>query len=223
MSFNSAYWTVPELCVWIVTRRIDDLNRLAPRVRRSLTFCDLVHKGAYAARDIVLEAGQQDRIKITCAGEPDRYRSNPDRRTLSPEFWKTAELEDASHWTADGAKWCVARQVGRPNGKDFTDLLVSSAAAKELWTLEEEQAISPSAPIDEPIEGDSTPRPKGERDPRLPEKMAQWYAGNTPDGLHETWAEVARRYAGATGTRLPSEDSVKRMRALLRERKKAQG
>ena len=113
MSFNSAYWTIPELCVWIVTRKSDALSRLSPAVRQSLMLCDSIHSGAYAARDDVLEAAQKGRIVVTCDGEPDRYRSNPDRQTLTAEFWETAELEDTGHWQAgDSRRGGTTEQAG---------------------------------------------------------------------------------------------------------------
>ena len=185
--------------------------------------CDSIHSGAYAARDDVLEAAQKGRIVVTCDGEPDRYRSNPDRQTLTAEFWETAELEDTGHWQAGDSRWCVARRGGQGAGRDFTGLLVVSAAAKIVWRVQpaEGQATLPSAPIDEAPEGNGTPKPKRERDPTLPEKMARWYAASTLNNANESWSLVARRYAKDTGAHSPpSENSVKRMRAILRAAKK---
>ena len=126
MSFSSAEWTIPELCVWIVTRNRAAVNELSSSVRKSLKYSDMVHSGAYAARDEVIEAAQQGTIIITCAGERDRYRSNPERVELSRDFWNNAELEDASHWEAPGSYWCVARRIDQPNtAKEYRNLLVS--------------------------------------------------------------------------------------------------
>jgi hypothetical protein len=137
MSFSSAEWTIPELCVWIVTRNRAALNGLSSSVKKSLTYSDMLHNGAYAARDEVIEAAQQGKIIITCAGERDRHRSNPDRTKLSRDFWNNAELVDAGHWQAPGSRWCVARQNGQPN-KEYHDLLVDSAKAKEVWSSPEQ-------------------------------------------------------------------------------------
>jgi hypothetical protein len=133
MSFSSAEWTIPELCVWIVTGSRTALNGLSPSVRESLKYSNMVHSGAYAARDKVIEAAQQGKIIITCAGERDRYRSNPDRTKLSRDFWNNAELVDAGHWQAPGSSVCVARRIDHP-AKEFRDLLVDSAKAKEVWS-----------------------------------------------------------------------------------------
>jgi hypothetical protein len=101
----------------------------------------MLHSGAYAARDEVIEAAQQGTIIITCAGERDRYRSNPERVELSRDFWKNGELEDAGHWMAPGSYWCVARRIDQPNmAKEFHDLLVDSAKAKALWLSPEPRA-----------------------------------------------------------------------------------
>ena len=146
MSFSSAEWTIPELCVWIVTRSRVAVNGLSSSVRQSLKYSDMVHSGAYAARDEVIEAAQRGTIIITCAGERDRYRSNPDRTKLPRDFWNNAELVDAGHWQAPHSCWCVARQIGQPN-KDYHDLLVDSAKAKGLWSPPEPRAeLAASAP-----------------------------------------------------------------------------
>lgn len=148
MSFSSAQWTIPELCVWIVTGNREALNALSPRVRDSLKYVDMVHSGAYAARDRIIEAAQQGSIIITCAGESDRYRAIPDRVKLPKDFWNNAELVDAGHWEAPGAYWCVARGVDQPTtAKAFRDLLVDSSKAKEIWgphdmTADKERAES---------------------------------------------------------------------------------
>ena len=139
MSFSSAEWTIPELCVWIVTQSRPAVNGLSPSERGSLTYSDMVHGGAYAARDEVIEAAQQGKIVITCAGEADRYQSNPERIKLSPDFWNNAELEDATHWMAPGSYECVARRIEQPNKvKEFRDLLVGADECKRNW---------PSAPV----------------------------------------------------------------------------
>jgi len=134
MSFSSAQWTIPELCVWIVTRSRSAVNGLSSSVRQSLKYSDMIHGGAYAARDEVIEAAQQGKIIITRAGEANRYRSNPDRISLSRDFWNNAELEDAGHWQAPGSYWCVARRIDRPNtAREFRDLLVSRDETLKEW------------------------------------------------------------------------------------------
>jgi hypothetical protein len=108
----------------------------------------MVHSGAYVARDEVIEAAQQGKIIITCAGERDRYRSNPDRTKLSRDFWNNAELVDAGHWQAPGSSSCVARRIDQP-AKEFRDLLVGSAKAKEVWSPAEPSAeLATAAPAD---------------------------------------------------------------------------
>jgi hypothetical protein len=146
MSFSSAEWTIPELCVWIVTGSRTALNGLSPSVRESLKYSNMVHSGAYAARDEVIEAAQQGKIIITCAGERDRYRSNPDRTKLSRDFWNNAELEDAGSWMDPGSRSCVARRIDQPT-KEYRDLLVDSAKAKGLWPPPEPRAeLATAAP-----------------------------------------------------------------------------
>ena len=126
MSFSSAEWTIPELCVWIVTWSRSAVNGLSSSLRGSLKFSDMVHSGAYAARDDVIEAAQQGKIIVTCAGEASRYRSHPERLKLSRDFWLNAELKDAIHWQAPGSYWCVARRIDQLNtAKECRDLLVS--------------------------------------------------------------------------------------------------
>ena len=144
MSFSSAEWTIPELCVWIVTLSKSAVNGLSSSVRRSLKYSDMIHSGAYAARDEVIEAAQQGKIIVSCAGEPDFYRSNPQRLKLSRNVWNNAELVDAVHWQAPGSRCCVARQIGQPT-KEFRDLLVDSAKAKELWPSPEAHSQSATA------------------------------------------------------------------------------
>jgi hypothetical protein len=139
MSFSSAEWTIPELCVWIVTRSRAALNGLSLSVKQSLRDSDMVHNGAYAARDEVIEAAQQGKIIITCDGEANRYRSNPDRIQLPLDFWNNAELEDAGSRLDPGSYWCVARRIDQPT-KEYHGLLVNSAKAKGLWSPPEPRA-----------------------------------------------------------------------------------
>lgn len=161
MSFSSAEWTIPELCVWIVTLDRSAVNGLSSRIKRSLKYANMIHDGAYAARDEVIEAAQQGKIVVTAAGTADRYRSNPDRIRLSREFWNNAEIEDASHWQAAGSFWCVARQVGQPNtSSEFRDLLVSRDDVLREWAerpvrqespppFPDDRAMSPALPVEE--------------------------------------------------------------------------
>ena len=105
MSFSSGQWAIPELCVWIVTRNRASVNGLRDPDSGSLKDIDRVHRGAYAARDDVVAAAQNSRITITCAGKPDR-------RALSAQFWKDAEIADSNAgWMAEFAPmwWPDAR------------------------------------------------------------------------------------------------------------------
>ena len=143
MSFSSARWTIPELCVWIATRSKNSVNSLGDSARRSLKYADLVCPGARQAADDVLAAAQAGKIEVSCAGFPDRHRSNPDRLTLTRAFWRNAEICDAGHWMAPGSFWCVARQVGQTNPKDHRDLLVDSKRALGEWKGWEEFPDAP--------------------------------------------------------------------------------
>lgn len=138
MSFNSAEWTIPELCVWIVTHDKSALNRLVGPARISLRAADLVHSGAYAARDEVLAAAQQGRITITCLRKPN-YGIDPpgtfdSRAELTPAFWKAAELKDAISRLDPSVGWCIARRVSAPAGAtEYGDLLVSRDKVLLEW------------------------------------------------------------------------------------------
>lgn len=135
MSFSSAQWTIPELCVWIVTKDRDAVSALAPQAKRSLKNTEMICRGAYSARDRVVEAAQRRVITVTCAGERDRYNSQPPRKTLMPDFWSNAEILDShAGWMADFAPRLVARRVDQPN-KEYDDLLVSSAEALKEWPV----------------------------------------------------------------------------------------
>jgi hypothetical protein len=132
MSFSSSQWTIPELCVWLVTSRRAAVNELPSSAKDSLKYANQIHEGAYAARDDVIEAAQLGKIVVTAAGEADPWRRNPERVTLPREFWNNAEIEDAGSWQAGpDAFWCVARRLGQP-AEEYRDLLVDSAKAKAL-------------------------------------------------------------------------------------------
>jgi hypothetical protein len=152
MSFSSVEWTIPELCVWIVTGSRAALNGLSPSARQSLKRSDRVHSGAYAARDDVIEAAQNGKVIITGVGVIDAFSSKPERVTLPLTFWHNAELEDATHYEAPGLSWCVARWIDQTNtAKEFRDLLVDSAKAKELWSQaprSSDAGVSSAAPED---------------------------------------------------------------------------
>ena len=149
MSFSSAEWTIPELCVWIATGNRSAVNGLSSDARESLKYSDIVHNGAYAARDEVIEAAQQGKIIITCASEANRYQSNPERMKLPRDFWTNAELEDAGHYETPGSYWCVARRIDQPNmAKKYHDLLVDSAKAKEVWSPGPRAELATAAPAD---------------------------------------------------------------------------
>jgi hypothetical protein len=134
MSFSSSQWTIPELCVWIVTRSKDAINSLSSYSRTSLKFANAAHPGAYAARDEVIEKAQLGTLRITCLrsrSERTHY-SQSDRVELTSEFWSNAEIADAGSWMSDGL-WCVARRVGYPGATDHSGLMVESATARSLW------------------------------------------------------------------------------------------
>jgi len=134
MSFSSAQWTIPELCVWIVTRSREAVNALPPKVKESLKYAEMAHPGAYAARDEIVEAAQADVIGISCAGQKNFHGTASPRRMLTSEFWKNAEIQDQGHWEAPGSFWCVAKRVDQPAGTSgFHELLVDSAQAKARW------------------------------------------------------------------------------------------
>jgi hypothetical protein len=126
MSFSSSQWTLPELCVWIVTRSRASVNSLPDPDVGSLKDVDRVHLGAYAARDDVVAAAQIGSITITCAGKPDR-------QALSAQFWKDAEIADSdAGWMADFAPMLVARRADR-TGEEYYALRVGSGDALALW------------------------------------------------------------------------------------------
>ena len=137
MSFSSASWTVPELCVWIAIRDKGALNNLASVARKSLKSADLVHPGAYAARDEVLAAAQDGRITITCQREPNRgidpSGTRDARMALTKTFWSGAELDDATSHLGSGARWCVARPVHARDGRAYRELLVSRDEVLKEW------------------------------------------------------------------------------------------
>lgn len=164
MSFSSAQWTVPELCVWIVTRSREAINALPPKVKASLRYAEMVHPGAYAARDEVVEAAQADVIRITCAGQRNFHGTVSPRRTLTADFWKNAEIEDRGHWQSPGSYWCVAKRVdGSGNASEFSDLLVDSVQVKERWTSEAApKGTARAADVEQnPEGGPVTPRRSG--------------------------------------------------------------
>ena len=92
MSFSSAEWTIPELCVWIVIRSRSAVNGLPSSAREAFKYSDMLHSGAYAARDDVIEAAQQGKIIVCCAGDRTRYQSKPERMKLSGNSGTTPNL-----------------------------------------------------------------------------------------------------------------------------------
>jgi hypothetical protein len=137
MSFSSASWTVPELCVWIAIRDKGALNNLVSIARKSIKSADLVHPGTYAARDEVLAAAQDGRITISCQREPNRGIVPPGTRdgrmALTKTFWSGAELDDATSHLGSGARWCVARPVHARDGRAYRELLVSRDEVLKEW------------------------------------------------------------------------------------------
>ena len=59
MSFSSAEWTIPEVCVWVDKRSKDPINALSSEARRSLHVVDLVHPGAAAKCDDIIAEAQK--------------------------------------------------------------------------------------------------------------------------------------------------------------------
>lgn len=126
MSFSSAQWTIPELCVRIATCSKTALNSLPPVVKRSLMNAEMIHPGSYAARDEVIEAAQNGRNTVTGAGIANHHGSTPERSALPVAFWKNAEIKDSTAgWMVDFAPRLVAERVDQP-GKQYDDLLVDS-------------------------------------------------------------------------------------------------
>lgn len=135
MSFSSAQWTIPEACVWIVTGSRDAVNALPPEARKALRYAELIHPGAFAARDVVIEAAQEGAVTITGSREVGNGQIDRVRTTLTGEFWRNAQIEDEGSWQSPGSYWCVAQLVDQPSSAEkFHDLLVDSARAKALST-----------------------------------------------------------------------------------------
>ncbi|WIM10061.1 hypothetical protein [Enhydrobacter sp.] len=150
MSFSSAEWTIPELCVWIVKRSKDAVSALPSRARNSLDLAESRCPGVYGARDEIIAKAQQGLISVTCQGARALYRSSvvaSKRMTLPTEFWKSAELLDTSHWMAPGVRLCVAQRVGDAKPTDYSDLLVSSSKAQQLWKSVETASVHVSEPL----------------------------------------------------------------------------
>lgn len=204
MSFSSAQWTIPELCVWIVTKDRDAVNALPPRVKESLKYAEMVHPGAYAARDQVVEAAQLDAIKITCAGERNVHGSFSPRRTLTSEFWKNAEILDRGHYEAPGSYWCVAKRVDQALGsKEFHDLLVDSAQAREWWSANATPKATASAPDAKRDAGDGSTAPK--RSSRQTTKATQ--------AEHDEWMKARVKKLLAAGLQSNTHDDEKAAKA----------
>jgi hypothetical protein len=148
MSFSSASWTVPELCVWIAIRDKGALNNLASVARKSLKSADLLHPGAYAARDEVLAAAQDGRITVTCLGERSRGDDPPEARdgrlALTKNFWSGAELDDATSHLGSGARWCVARPVHARDRRAYRELLVRRDEVLKEWPERTSAMAEPS-------------------------------------------------------------------------------
>jgi hypothetical protein len=141
MSFSSSEWTIPELCVWIVTRSKDAVNSLSLKCRTSLKFANAVHPGVYAARDEVIEKAQSGTLAVTCLRPRQSAGATSERVELTPTFWKNAEIDDAGSWMSNGL-WCVARRIGSPGTPDHSGLLVKSDTAKALWLSREAEKAS---------------------------------------------------------------------------------
>jgi len=131
MSFSSADWTIPELCVWIVERSKEAINKLSQAERSSLDSADRVCLGAYAARDDVISEAQEGRLSVF-GRRALRTAREQVRESLTPIFWKSAEILPAD-WVSGGVRHVVARSIGEGNSSGYTDLLVSSAQAQEIW------------------------------------------------------------------------------------------
>jgi hypothetical protein len=133
MSFSSAEWTISELCVWILTRSKDAINDLSPEARRSLKLANLVHPGSAAKCDDIIAAAQEGTLHITYL----RFKSPTQpaaRLQFAADFWRNAEIVDYRGWMAGpGFGSCIARRIGDVDAPRFSQLLVNSAEAKELW------------------------------------------------------------------------------------------
>lgn len=203
MSFSSAQWTIPELCVWIVTKDRHAVNALPPRVKESLKYAEMVHPGAYAARDQVVEAAQLDAIKITCAGERNVHGSVSPRRTLTSEFWHNAEILDRGHYEAPGSYWCVAKRVDQALGaNEFHDLLVDSAQAREWWSADAAPKATANALDVKRDAGDGSTAPK--RSGRQTTKATQ--------AEHDEWMKARVKKllaAGGQSNSLEDEEAVR--------------
>jgi len=204
MAFSSAQWTIPELCVWIVTRSRSAVNALAPHVRESLKYAEMTHGGAYAARALVIEAAQEGVITVTCADEREHRWSTPPRMTLPAEFWSNAEIEDRGHYEAPGAYWCVAKRLDQPTGaKAFSDLLVESAQAKSRWQAGD--AGEYRAELSAAAVGDGAEHEGGSTDTRRSGSQA----GKASQAEHDEWMKArVKKLLAAGGQSNSPEDEV---------------
>lgn len=191
MSFSSAQWTIPELCVWIVTGSRDAVNALTPRVRKSLEYANMIHQGAYAARDRVVEAAQKGEITVTCAGEPHHLRGAHPRMTLPPVFWTNAEIEDRGSWQAPGGLWCVAKRLDRPSeATEFRDLLVDSSEAKRQWvaapiSVADQEVLGRPAPPASRSRQQTAKASQAEHDAWYMEHLQRLQAAGLQSNIHE--------------------------------------
>lgn len=140
MSFNSAEWTIPELCAWITARNVDAINGLSEPERHSLRGADTAVPGAWAARDAVLGAAQNSQISVSSGKPigPGDVRSLSDallvpRLMLDAAFWKRAELTDQEGRSGE----CVARLTRGMLGTWYHyELRVSRYDALRTWPQE---------------------------------------------------------------------------------------
>lgn len=207
MSFSLAQWTIPELCVWIVTGSRDAVNALTPQVRKSLKYAEMIHPGAYAARDEVVEAAQKGIITVTCAGEKNYRQSDPPRATLTTAFWGNAEIEDRGHYEAPGAYWCVAKRLDQPAGaKEFRDLLVDSAQAKSQWQAT--GARESKAGLSAPDVGDGAEPVAGSADTRRSASQTS----KASQAEHDEWMKVRVEELLAAGrqSNVPEDEAAAR-------------
>ena len=117
MSFSSAEWTIPELCVWIETRNARTVSGLPPGAQDVLQYMAHYCPAAYGRRDEIIQAGQEG--AVTVAG--------PGGRPLLQSSWNNAEIEDTF---AFGAARCVVS-----SGQAILSVRprVSRAVALERW------------------------------------------------------------------------------------------
>lgn len=138
MSFSSAEWTIPELCVWISTRDAARFNALSEMQRHSLHAADRVVPGAWKMRDEIVRAAIRGAISATCIRPreigllPDPPGTPARRVGLEPGFWNKADVIDVDNGLT-GASVCIARFRHGADHLDHHALRVSREEALAEW------------------------------------------------------------------------------------------